>query len=26
MRISCGTPFTRATDQGLKELAAIVAA
>jgi DNA-binding transcriptional MocR family regulator len=26
MRISCGTPFTHATDQGLRELAAIVAA
>lgn len=26
MRISCGTPFTHATDQGLKELAAIVVA
>lgn len=26
MRISCGTPFTHATDQGLKELATIIAA
>jgi len=26
MRISCGTPFTRATDASLRQLAAIVAA